>query len=338
MINNELVGRGAPLAAKLLAASFLFAAGSSLAGPLPKPSDVLRDPLTESFEGKLSAVVDGDLVFELASGEQIAVGAAEHVYALLSPGTEYRVAYSRWMRSPLNPKAKQAIPSGPAVVSNPGLEPAVFLATADSRALWKAVTTADRASAGYADQMRSALHHADSQIVALAAAEWIVDETLRASMSGSVKERLAEIAENPNMPASLRSFVLASAGQLSPALGADWWQPLATKLLSETAVDGIVGYGQDTLIKTALNAAAQLELPYETYARWVSCANGGIAETALMAIRRHAPEREEEALEAALGQSLLAQKTRSLLVDHRRRLHLMNASKNTATAQQRGTQ
>jgi len=339
LINKVLLRTRIPLAAKLLAASFLLATGSSSAGPLPKPSDLLRDQFTESFEGKLSAIVDGDLVFELDGGEQIALGAPGHVYALLSPGTEYRVAYTRWMRSPLNPKAKQAIPSGPAVISNLGLEPAIFLATDDSRAFWKLVTTADRESPSYAEAMRTALDHPDSQIVALASAEWIIDGALRAAMPESVKQRIAGIAANPDMPASLRAFVLASAGQLNPAIGSDWWQSLATKLLKESPVDAIVGYGQDTLIKTALDTTAQLELPYETYARWVSCANSGIAEAALMAIRRRSPDREEEALEAALGQSLLAEATRSLLLDHRRRLHLMRASGNTAsaTAQQRGT-
>jgi len=322
--------------------ALVWSSSDSIAGAVPRPSDSLRDSLTESFEGTLVSIDGSDLVFEpvstTGSAAQIALGAPDFAIDLVSPGTEYIVAYTRWMRSPQNPKAKQLIPSGPSVIVNPGLHPAIFLANDDNRDYVNLITTGDRDSANYAERLRVGLDHAEPQIVALCAAEWILDDALRARMPDSVRQRIAEIAADPDHASSLRAFLLASATQLTPELGTQWWQSLATELLQKSSISVAPGFGQDTLIKEAFNAASRFAVPYSTYARWAASNNSGFAETALMAIRRHAPEREEEALEAALGQSLLAQKTRSLLVDHRRRLHLMNASKNTATAQQRGTQ
>jgi hypothetical protein len=298
--------------------------------PLPPPLDALWHRDVVLAEATLSAVepprrlrfVDVDVRHGGEARAEVAVEVDDAVLAQVRPGTRYVLAWIEWMRSPANKKQRVKRSGGPLLVSTPGASPALFEATADWRELLLAPPSPERLETrAHLDRALAGLDDEDPRVQSLFAAELALRGALQQRLTAEDRQRLREAAARGTGAPAARTALLEAARIHAAAFG-DGWTAVAAGLIAREPVAHTSGAANEGLVWAAFallsEQAGEASLP--ALGRWVASGNGALAEQALLAVRRQAPQREAALVAAALDDPALAPGTRAFLRDHQRRM------------------
>lgn len=307
---------------------------ASGAKPLKSPAAELRSRHTVIASGVIAAV-DGVLRLESvaaidgapAPGSDLELRIPEWLGPRLPAGERVVVAYAPFRRDPTLVDRRIIDPQGPRLLLVAGLEPALFRDTPQTRARLLGADGAARhprpaeAVAGLADP--------DPQWQNYYAHELALAPAVRAAIDGEARRAIGRLLADADAHPAARALWLRIADSL-PAPDRTWWHAAALSVLAAMPVDGLgsPADGRAALVRAAFDALerAQVAVPPAVLARWVAGDQAALAESALLAARRCAPESEDDLLDAALDRALLPAANRRFLLDHRRRLALMRES------------
>jgi len=307
------------------------------AGPIEPPLELLYQPENQLVAGPLLDIdPSGRLVFQrkdVLGGkgrppEQIDVRAPKTTLAAVKRGERYIFGYATSRSDPRNPTRRVLDPEGPVLLASIGLEPALFRDTPETRALLKAGRSEHgRESRRFFELLMQALAGNDPALQTLAAGEVAQDREVRERVreNGAVVERVARAAATP---LNVRSTLLLAAATRPDDFGG-WWQDVALGIVATTPTGGYTPDASDPsgLVLLALEVLDKhaVRVPSETLKRWVSGETPLLAERASLMLRRESPAMERSAIQQALADPKLPDRTRKFLSDHLRRLDRLDA-------------
>ncbi|HJT99339.1 MAG TPA: hypothetical protein VJ696_13560 [Rhodanobacteraceae bacterium] len=280
----------------------------------------------------------GRLVFErkdVLSGkvkppEHIDVRVPKSALGTVKVGERYIFGFSMLGADPRHPMRLAANPDGAQMLVSTGLDPALFRDTAETRAILKLGRSEHgRESGRLFDLLMKVLQGPDPALQRLAAGEIVLEreigERLREDDSAKTIET---VARNVKTAPDIRVTLLVAAAARPKDLG-DWWQSLATDVVTNTPLDGYSDTAGDPtdLVLTALELLDQhaVKLAPDALKRWVKSPHPPLVERASVMLRRQSPALERSAIQEALADPKLPEPTRKFLSDHLRRLDRLDA-------------
>lgn len=315
-------------------ALLLLSVSIATAGPWRTPSERLQSKQAQLVIGHLSKV----------EGSQITLRDAEQKLGLdpmpqpveidlplwaanqLEVGQRYWVAYTIFADNPIEKGAYFIDTRGAQVLQNEGLSPAVIRDDPLLHAWFEQGMDATKPE-GRA-LLFQGLAHADPQIQHLFAGELRYHTRLPSSLSKKELNLLKRYLLDDRYHPFARACLLTV---LHDAKTPDF-DSLVARVLASAPLRGYSepGVNQGMLISLTLDFVNQTKSKPEAglLERLVLADNASISEFALLALRAQSAGLEQQALENALKQSLLAAETRQFLIDHQRRLaSLVTATK-----------
>jgi hypothetical protein len=301
------------------------------AKPLKSPAAELRSRYTVIASGTIVGAgstlvlnqvqpVDG----RPEPGETLELRIPDWLAPRLATGERVLVAYSPFRRDPTLVDRRILDGDGPRLLLVAGLEPALLRDTPQTRARLLGADGAARHPT--LDEALLGLRDPDPQWQNYYAHELALAPTLRAALGAQHRPLLGTLIADDDAHPSARALWLRLADTV-PTDDTRWWHAAALAVLTRTSTDGLDDplSGRAALVRAAFDALerAQVAVPTSTLARWVGSAQSALAESALLAARRTAPDTEDALIDAALARALLPAPTRGFLIDHRRRLALM---------------
>jgi hypothetical protein len=272
-----------------------------------------------------------DLFGENPAPKKFSLRAPSWVVAQLSKGTTYVIAYTAYSANPMMSESVVLDPNGPMVLVDPGMEPAIFKDSADTRLLLAdQPRTSEITSRAYLERVLAGLSDSDPQIQNYFSAELACRAALLKKLSASDVLPVKQLLDNPDAHPSARAQLLEVAANLPTFFDDAWLEKYTSQLLGSLAVSGHTTAGDlsAALAQSAFVVVEQrkLEIALPKLVRWIPSDAPGLAEFALLAIRRQAPAQEKTLVAQTLERSLLNNATLEFLVDHLRRLEIMNAA------------
>ena len=337
----------APMRAGVLAASPLLSlvCGAVWAGGIEPPSENLHrasnniiaavvlaiDAAEIKATGTVSVATESDLFGRNPAPAKLSLRAPSWVLAQLSPGSRYIIAYSNYTANPMMSESLVLNPDGPMVLMDPGMEPAIFKDSASTRQLLAhAPRASELASRAYLEDVLAGLVDRDPQMQSYFSAELTYRSELREKLSPSDILLIKQVLDNSDAHASARAQLLEIAANTSARFDDVWLQKCVTQLLGSLPTSGhtVAGDLTGALAQSAFAVLEQrkLEIALPNLTRWIASDAPGLAEFALLAIRRQAPTQEQTLVEQTLARTLLNNATRAFLLDHLRRLEIMNTA------------
>lgn len=304
---------------------------AAAAKPLKSPAAELRSRYTVIASGVIAGT-DGVLRLEdvqpvdgaPAPGPVLDLRIPEWLAANLPVGERVLVAYAPFRRDPSLVDRRILDPQGPRLLLVAGLQPALLRDTPQTRS--RLLGSDGAARHPTLDEALRGLADPDPQWQNYYAHELALAPGLRAALDRRALRAIARQLADPAAHPAARALWLQVADTL-PDRDRDAWNAAALDVIAHAPTTGLddPAAGQATLVRAAFDALdrAQVAIPTPLLARWVAGEHAALAESALLAARRSAPESEDALLDAALARALLPASTRVFLLDHRRRLVLM---------------
>jgi hypothetical protein len=305
---------------------------------LEPPLRLLYNPLNVLVSGKVDEInPQGRIVFarqdvlsaKTRPPELIDVKVPTQILADVKIGETYLLAYSSYVRDPRKPEALIGSTVGPVLIVSEGLEPALFRDTAEMRKLLK-LGRSEHAleSRSSLDLLLAALKSDDPQLQNLAAAQITMEPELLQRIKPTDLPAIKALLANDRAHPAARARLLVAANRHPEQLGREWPAEMALAIITTTPIDLNLTKTLDSgeLVLSAFDIVSTLtsDLPLASIVRWIGSTNPGIAERALLIVRKQAPDQERAAIQHALDDSSLAPLTRQFLQDHLRRLNLSN--------------
>jgi hypothetical protein len=305
----------------------LVSTSVAMAARIDPPSIALGRPTTSLVLARFKDVGPGDrLVFETERTlrSEAAVPALIDIAKpdLIEPprvGERYVLAYTVVKSDAL--KRTVANTRGAVFLATPGLEPALWKASAEIEALvtW---TIGDEPAAMRAalPRLLALLRSRDPRLQDFAAAELAYRPALLRTLDAGEQRRLRHFVARPGGPSAARARLLLAALQM-PAHGRSQtsWDDEATRLLrAHRPADRI--HTELVLDAFRFLESRDVALPSSVVQPWLASAEIALVEAALASLRRHAPDSERDALGRALQRADLPQATRAFLLTYRDRL------------------
>jgi hypothetical protein len=322
-----------------------FVCGAVLAEGLAPPSENLHrvtnniivavvlgiDAPGSDVNGSFSVATQSDLFGRDSAPAKLSLRAPSWVLAQLSAGSRYVIAYSSYTSNPMLSESVVLDPKGPRVLMDPGMEPAIYIDSASTREmLAHAPSERDVESRAYLAQVLAGLASHDPQIQSYFAAELAYQSELPEKLRSSDVLLVKQLLDNSDAHPSARAHLLDMAANSQAGFDDVWLENYASHLLGSLAISGhmVVGNLSAALAQSAFTAVEKrkLVIALPKLTRWIASDAPGLAEFALLAIRRQAPLQEEAMVRQTLERSLLNNATRAFLVDHLRRLKIMRAA------------
>ena len=328
-----------PRALALLFAFMASFAPPASAGRVEPPVELLYAPGNFLVAGKVLEVDEqaGRIVFErkdvLGKGrppEQIDVRASASAIARVKPGGRYIFGYSLARADARDPLRTVADPRGAILLTSIGLDPALFDDTPLARSILKAGRSEHgRESRRFFDLLMQGLAGGDASLQNLAAGEIALEREIGERLKDSSARALVEkVARDEHTPPNVRASLLKSAAERPGDLG-DWWRAAALDVVTTTPPGGYSGHSS-ALAELILLALEELDqhavaVPSDALSHWVRSPSPPVAERACLILRKHSASDERDAIRAALAEPELADRTRTFLNDHLRRLDIMDS-------------
>lgn len=324
---------GAALAIWLLSTSLW-------ARPIDPPLVALRAPQTVAAVGVVRAIesVPPAIEFEIrevirgAGRDRLWVDVPTAVLARLAVGQEVLMVYADLRAVERKPGIYQRLERG-YVVQVDGASPAIFTDHPQWRT-WLGLDHATRESAAtYIEDIRAGMASADPQQVNLWTAELLLRPEQRERLEARDRARLHALLEAVDTLPPVRARLLLAAAEFPGLLDRAHAERVAQQWLERSPVQ-VQGelYNTEEPVFAAmgllLQQGAQTQVSVATASRWLQASNPSLAEQAAWLIRKIDPTAERAAILAALGDPLLPAATRSLLVDHLRRLNAAPGGQN----------
>ncbi len=281
--------------------------------------------------GTFSVAIQSDIFGKQPAPTKLTLRAPNWVLTQLSKGNSYVIAYSRYSSNPMMSESLVLDPDGPMVLMDPGIEPAIFKDSASTRSmLAREPRASELASRVYLERALAGLASSDPQIQSYFSAELAYRTSLQEKLSANDVLLMRQLLLNPDAHPSARAQLLEVAANLPTHFDDDWLQNYTSQLLGSLAISGHTTAGDlnAALAQSAFAAVEKRKLvvALPNLARWIASDVPGLAEFALLAIRRQAPTQEEMLIVQTLELSLLNNATRAFLIDHLRRLKIMNSA------------
>ncbi len=326
-----------------------FASMQLRAAVIEPPSEFLFKAENAMVAGEVTGVsADGTLTVRVAetlhgaaAPVELSVRTSPQWLAQFKPKQRVLVGYTLYGRSATRPKTLELRPEGAVILVSAGLEPALYHDTPDARAML--VRAPDEAVAGtrpWLDRILEKLQSDDLRQQDFFAAELVLREPLHALLGPRDWERIARFVNDGAAHPSARASLLAAAAAHPEQFGTQWPAEAALRIVSSTHVDQVDAEMSmlPNLVQIAFRVLEKRnrKVPFASAQRWLASGQVGLAESALLAIRRSAPEREREAAEQALARAELAEASREFLRDHLRRLAIMQDALEAAAAADKG--
>lgn len=305
---------------------------------LEPPLEALYAPTTTLISAKLAAIRKPDhLVFRYvrrlhggtAIPDHIAVLADHDAIRMAHVGGRYVAALQLFVEDQRRPGHLVANPAGPLLLSQPGLDPALFRDDHTMRWLLRAARSESlRESRGFVRRLIALLRGPDPGLQRLAVNELVLEPELASRLTNADREIFRHIVLDRQAQPRVRTPLLIAASQ-QPARFGLWWKQAACHLVETTPTDGYATASPDAvgLVLTAFEVLElhHVPLPPPALERWVRGSSPNLAEHALLGLREQVPAREKGVVEAALSDPSLPHETRIFLVDHLRRLERIEA-------------
>jgi len=323
-------------------------AGSASAERVEPPLELLYAPGNVLVAGPLVEINPaGRLVFkrkDVLGGkpkppELIDVRVPADILADVRIGERYVFGYTNLRPDPRRPTSLVVNPDGAALIASIGLEPALFRDTPEARAILAAGRSEHgRESRHLFDLLLKALAGKDRALQVLAAGEFAQEpefgERLREDGGqAAIEKAVRDAATSPGV----RTTLLVAAAT-RPADFGEWWADAARRIVADTPVDGyaFAAGDLDGLVLAALELLDKqgTDNSPEALKRWVWSSNPLLAEKSNLMLWRHSPALARSAIQQALADPKLPEKTRKFLNDHLRRLDRLDAG---STARKEGT-
>jgi len=197
-----------------------------------------------------------------------------------------------------------------------------------------------RGSRSSLNLLLTALKNNDPQLQNLAAAQITMEPELLQRIEPTDLPLIKALIANDQAAPAARAILLVAANRHPEQLGREWPTEMALTIITTTPIDLNLTKSLDSgeLVLSAFDMLATLsgDLPLASVTRWIGSANPGIAERALLIVRKQAPDQERAAIQRALDDSSLTPLTRQFLQDHLRRLNLTDEKvRSTATDSQK---
>lgn len=307
----------------------LYAPGNMLvAGPLVEvnPSGRLVFKRTDVLSGKPKPPELIDVRVPIATLGDVKVG------------ERYVFGYTNLRPDPRKPTRLVANPDGATLLASIGLEPALFRDTADARAILSAGRSEHgRESRRLFKLLLKALSGKDRALQNLAAGEFAQESEFGERLRDDGQDTIERTVRDVATPPGVRTTLLVAAATRPTDFGT-WWPDAALAIVANTPVGGYAsGAGDlDGLVLSALELLDKqgTKTPPDALKRWVWSPSPALAERASLMLRRQAPALERSAIQQALADPKLPEKTRKFLNDHLRRLDRLDAR---SAAQKDGT-
>jgi hypothetical protein len=247
-------------------------------------------------------------------------------------GRRYVFGYTQLKPDPRKPGAMVADENGAVLLTNAGLEPALFPDTAQVRALLEHEEGEDEEKEGEShellERLLKALRGGERSLQDLAAAQIALDPELRERLDDGDRARIERTARDAKALPSARATLLKAAAAHPQAYG-DWWQRAALEMVTTTPVGGYSDKTPDPsdLILVAMDVLDMraVKVPLPALKRWMWSPNPALAERASVMLRRESPAVERSVVQQALADPKLPGQTRKFLDDHLRRLDRLDA-------------
>jgi len=327
---------GTPLIGLAFFLTLLMLVQAANAERLQPPLELLYNPLNVLVSGKVDEInPQGRIVFarqdvlsaKTRPPELIDVRVPVQTLAEVKVGENYVLAYSNYVRDPRKPEAMIGSQVGPVLIVSEGLEPALFRDTAEVRKLLKLGRSEHgRESRSSLDLLLAALKNNDPQLQNLAAAQITMEPELLQQIKPTDLPAIKTLVGNDQAHPAARAILLVAANRHPQQLGREWPAEMALAIITTTPIDlnltKSLDSGQLVLSAFDMLATPSGDLPLASVTRWIGSSNPGIAERALLIVRKQSPDQERAAIQHALDDASLAPLTRQFLQDHLRRLNL----------------
>jgi len=327
---------GTPLIGLAFFLTLLMLVQAANAERLQPPLELLYNPLNVLVSGKVDEInPQGRIVFarqdvlsaKTRPPELIDVRVPVQTLAEVKVGENYVLAYSNYVRDPRKPEAMIGSQVGPVLIVSEGLEPALFRDTAEVRKLLKLGRSEHgRESRSSLDLLLAALKNNDPQLQNLAAAQITMEPELLQRIKPTDLPAIKTLVGNDQAHPAARAILLVAANRHPQQLGREWPAEMALAIITTTPIDlnltKSLDSGQLVLSAFDMLATPSGDLPLASVTRWIGSSNPGIAERALLIVRKQSPDQERAAIQHALDDASLAPLTRQFLQDHLRRLNL----------------
>lgn len=327
------------------APALIFALMQFVMSTQVRASEYIKPPLEALFEPTITLVSaqlveigkPDRLIFRkvrllhgsTAIPDQMEVRADHDAMRIAHIGDRYVAGLQMFVEDPRQPGRLFANPRGAILLSQPGLDPALFHDDRTMRWLLRAAGSESvRESHDFIRRMVAMLRNPDLGLQRLAVNELVLEPELASGITDDDLETFRRIVLDPHAQPRLRAPLLLAASRQPAQFGA-WWRQAAVHLVESTPIDGYDADATDS-VGLVLTAFEVLELQHErlplpSLERWVRGSNPNLAEHALLGIREQVPAREKGVVEAALADPNLPKGTRVFLADHLRRLELLEA-------------
>lgn len=281
--------------------------------------------------GAFTVATQADLFGRNPAPAKLRLRAPSWVRAQLSAGSRYVIAYTNYTANPMMSESVVLDPEGPMVLMDPGMEPAIFKDDANTRLLLaRAPRASELATRAYLERVLAGLANRDPQKQSYFSGELAYRSELLEKLSASDVLLVKQLLDNPDAHPSARAQLLEVAANFPARFDDIWLQKNLTQLLGSLPTSGhrLAGDLTAALAQSAFAALEQrkLEIALPSLTRWIASNAPGLAEFALLAIRRQAPLQEQILVAQTLEQTLLNNATRAFLLDHLRRLEIMQAA------------
>lgn len=211
------------------------------------------------------------------------------------------------------------------LLSTDGAEPALFIATPETEALFAPAHRDVEKTAAFRRTVLDGIQHSDRHLANLYAGELAIRRSWWPALEPSDQSRILAVIGDPSAHPAARARLLQAVAA-TPLFGDDRLAPLLTTILSTESIDndGSALRNRELPIFAAFDAALsrKLALPALAIERWVGGTSPALAEQALLALRAQDATIERAALHRALDTNLLPAVTREFLNDHLRRLDI----------------
>jgi len=253
-------------------------------------------------------------------------------------GERYVFGYTNLRPDPRRPTRLVANPDGAVLLASIGLEPALFRDSIDTRTLLAAGRSEHgRESRRLFKLLLEALSGKDRALQNLAAGEFAQEPEFGERLREDGQDTIEKTVRDAATPPGVRTTLLVAAAT-RPADFGTWWADAALGIVANTPVGGYASEAGDLdgLVLSALELLDKQgsKTPPDALKRWVWSPSPALAERASLMLRRQAPALERSAIQQALADPKLPEKTRKFLNDHLRRLDRLDAR---SAAQKDGT-
>lgn len=234
----------------------------------------------------------------------------------LATGEPYIVAYTEVRRNPLDRETRELDPAGPRIIALPAVGAAVFVYTAEMRAVLEAVLTGQpEFGRDYLEPTLALLGHEDDRTRRFAATELYLRPGLLEHLESGDVAVIREAIESPANDPESRAFLLETSFRLPSSMLGPWLGETARTIVTGAPTELDLSSTYPLLVLNALRVLGSFGALDDRAEISRHCASNspGVAKTALATLELLDPDAAAARARALLARGGLQQSTRQAM-------------------------